>query len=476
MIVDSIRVRLTLWSVAVYGLILILISMGAYVLVALALPEHVDVNLRAFSEAVELALRREAEEDEKFEEAAISTVEELNVPPEQSLTIFSSDGALLAARGVPKAQFPNRRTDSAPRRTGAVSSLVASVTRTQDEDGYREIIRDAAIDDRRYVIVVRQGNSSIAEDLEALRHALYASVPAGVVLSALAAWFLIRKSLRPLEVMSGQALAIGAQNLDERLVVPNPRDELGTLAASFNDLLARLNAAFDQQRRFMADASHELRTPLGVISSAVEITLERSERPERDYREALEIVGDESRRLRQIVDDMFTLARADAGSHAVHRQSVYLEEIVAEAVRGARLLGAEKGVDVTLGPTRDSPYAGDEGLLRRMVLNLLDNAIRYTPSGTNVEVLLAYEPAEYVITVRDHGPGIPQEAQPHVFERFYQVNEARFHDHGGSGAGLGLAIAQWVAQVHGGSVTLDRSDELGSTFAVRLPLRPLEHT
>ena len=448
MIARSLRARLTLWSVAVQGLILLLISVGSYAMVGVALRQHVDMSLRSLSEAADVTLGREVLEGESLEQAAVSTTEELNLVPGQSIAIFTVEGALLSARGaIP----PDRLTRQFP---GA-------------------IVRDVKPGGRHYVVIVGQTGDSIAEDLEALRHALYTSVPAGLVLSALAAWFLLRKNLRPLEIMSTQARRIGARNLEERLAVANPGDELGALASSFNDLLTRLNAAFNQQRRFMADASHELRTPLSVISSAAQITLERPERPEAEYREALAIVADMARRQKQIVDDMFTLARADAGDQVVHRATVYLDEIVAETIRAARVLAAQKNVNVTLHPGPEAPYSGDEGLLRRMALNLLDNAIRYTPPCAGVSVTLAREHEEYVLTVRDQGPGVPVEAQPHVFERFYQVEAARFHDHGGSGAGLGLAIARWVAAAHGGSLVLMSSDDTGSAFVARLPILAL---
>lgn len=469
MIVNSLRARLTLWSVVVYGLILLLISVGSYAFVAITLREHVDVHLGAFSDAAEIALSRETAEGETLQEAAVSTVDDLNLPPGLSIAIFNHDGTLLAARGATGPDVLAPLPADGRERADGGSSSVMRVGTAQREDGRRLVVREAAIDGRRYVVVVSENTSSVREDLEVMRHVLYASVPAGLVMSALAAWFLVRKSLGPLEIMSAQAQRIGAQNLEERLLAPNPRDELGALASSFNDLLERLSAAFHQQRRFMADASHELRTPLSVISSAAEIMLQRPLRPETDYREALRIVGDETWRLRQIVDDMFMLARADAGHQAVHHAAVYLDEIIAEAVRAARVLAAQKAVDVQLNPALEAPYSGDEGLLRRMVLNLLDNAIRYTPPHTHVQVALEREAADYVVTVRDQGPGVPVEAQPHVFERFYQVEQARFHDHDGSGAGLGLAIAHWIAQAHGGSLVLQHSNETGSTFVVRLP-------
>jgi hypothetical protein len=220
--------------------------------------------------------------------------------------------------------------------------------------------------------------------------------------------------------MSDAARRIGAENLEQRLPVANPRDELGQLAVTFNELLSRLNAAFAQQRRFMADASHELRTPLSVMNTTAQVTLEKARRDESEYRDAIAIMAEQTRRLACIVEDMFTLARVDAGRRKLHETSFYLDELIAETVRAARVLAVRKGVTVAFAHPAETPYFGDEGLLRQMVLNLLDNAIRHTPAAGTVSLQLGRQDSSHLITVADTGAGIPVEAQPHIFERFYR--------------------------------------------------------
>jgi heavy metal sensor kinase len=445
-----VRGRLTLWCAVVYGVLLLLFSAGVYAFVANALDERADLTLRAFGDAAEVSLQRETAEGESLQEAAISTAEELNVLPQQAISIFDRDGRLLAHRGGFQLPFPGSSAETDP--------------------NHPFIVRRPVIGDRRYVVVAGEDDSAIAEELEVLRRVLYVAVPMALGVTALFAWVLVRKNLMPLAIMSEQAQRIGATTLDDRLIVPNPRDELGRLASSFNELLARLSAAFRQQRQFMADASHELRTPLSVIATAADVTLERERRPESEYRDALAIVAQESRRLRQIVDDMFTLARADADQPVMHPAPLYLDDTLTEAVQAARVLAAQKRVTVHVDGAADASFVGDESLLRRLVMNLLDNAVRHSPADTTVEVTLERTPAEYVITVRDSGDGIPQDAQPHIFERFFQTDAARSYAQTGAGAGLGLPIARWVAEVHGGSLTLERSDRTGSVFVARLPL------
>jgi heavy metal sensor kinase len=304
---------------------------------------------------------------------------------------------------------------------------------------------------------------------------LYGAVPAALALAAVGGFFLARKSLAPVAAMSARASQIGTENLDARLAVVNPRDELGRLAASFNDLLDRLNAAFSQQRQFMADASHELRTPLSVIRTAAGVTLSRSHRPEGEYREMVQTIGDQATRLTRIVEDMFTLARADMGRQPLRRTKFYVDELLSEVTRAALVLAGVKGISVDLTRPGEAPCEADEDLLRQMMLNLLDNAIKFTPTGGTVQVSLDRQNGSYHLTVSDSGSGIPLEAQPHIFRRFYRVDGARARDDSGcgSGAGLGLAIAHWIAEAHGGRLSLERSGEGGSTFLATFPAPPV---
>ncbi|MEJ7618136.1 MAG: ATP-binding protein [Pyrinomonadaceae bacterium] len=297
-------------------------------------------------------------------------------------------------------------------------------------------------------------------------------MPLALALAGLGGFFLARKALAPVAAMSERARRIGAANLEERLPVANPRDELGGLAAAFNDLLARLDASFNQQRQFMADASHELRTPLSVMHTTAEVTLAQPRRAESDYRDALEMMDAQTRRLARVVEDMFTLARADAGRRPLYESNFYLDELINETARAARLLATRKGVSVEVVGAAETSFRGDEGLLRQMLLNLLDNAIRYTPAGGRVSVCFAPYDSMCEISVADSGTGIPAEAQTRIFERFFRADEARSRVEaaGASGAGLGLSIARWIAEAHDGRLELRRSDESGTLFVASLPI------
>jgi signal transduction histidine kinase len=251
--------------------------------------------------------------------------------------------------------------------------------------------------------------------------------------------------------MADRARQIGIENLSERLPVANPRDELGKLAGTFNELLARLEGSLIQQRQFMADASHELRTPITTARTAASVALQQPSRSADEYRESLAIIEQESIRLSRIVDDMFTLARADAGSYPVRVMPMYLDEVIDEVVRALRVVAGTRGVSIVVECVHPAPFTGDEDLVRRLIVNVVDNAVRYAPAHTAVRVALDRAADQYVISVADQGPGIPEEIQPRIFERFYRVDQARGGD---GGAGLGLALARWIAQAHGGDIAL----------------------
>ncbi len=465
--------KLTLWYTAVLALALALFSAGVHTLMARKLAVRMDANLRAGIEAMTRFFIHEKGEGETDQSSARNVLREAHFP-DQPVAFYDAQGSLLAEhplRNVLHARLPD---SFAERDYSGVQFATLTEAQSRTDAGLRIAVYRIAAPSMKSscFVVISEPLTELRGDLELLRDIFYIAAPVALALAGLGGWFLARRSLSPVAAISERARRIGAANLEERLPVVNPHDELGQMAATFNELLGRLHLAFALQQRFMADASHELRTPVSVIRTASEVTLEQPGDDLSEYREALAVTGEQARRLTRIIEDMFMLARADAGKRELKPGNLYLDELIAEAARAAEMLAERKGVIIKLLPAREAPYRGDEDLLWQMLLNLLDNAIKHTPAGGEVSLGLARNSKNYVITVADTGAGIPVEAQPHVFERFYRANKARDRAETGEngGSGLGLPIAQWIAEAHGGQICLERSDERGSAFIITLPV------
>jgi len=306
-------------------------------------------------------------------------------------------------------------------------------------------------------------------------------IPVTIILASAGGYFLARRNLAPVADMTARADRISESTLHDRLAVQNPADELGRLATTLNRLLDRLDVAFERQRRFIADASHELRTPLAILQGESEVALSNPSRSPEEYRESLSLLQHEARRLARIVEDMLTLSRADAGQYPMNTRPLYLDEVVAECAHSVRTLAAAKSIAVCVESNGELPFSGDESLLSRMLLNLLDNAIKYTPSGGKVTVGVRATRLGAEVTVTDNGGGIPQEFQSRIFERFFRADQARTRANSScgsaespaGGAGLGLSIAKWIAEAHRGTLVLTRSDASGTVFTATLPAEPV---
>ena len=467
--IHSLRVRFTIFYVSALAVALLAVGGLIYALLAQALYSRIDDNLHALLQITSNSLRNDLEEGQDVADAARSTAAELS-SREQMLAIYDQEGRLLAEEG--------RDSDLAiavppPAAIPVDDALLLTVVEQRDrDDRHRLAIRRIELPafNVRYIVVAGSSLERTDDELEELRHILLYVVPIALALAAIGGWFLANRGLSPVAAMANRARRIGAEDLSARLPVTNPGDELGRLAETFNALLGRLESSLIQQRQFMADASHELRTPVTTTRTAANVALQRPHRDERDYREALEIVEQQTARLSRIVDDMFTLARADAGNYPVRHDAMYLDELTDEIVRAARVVAAARHVRIEVDAISPAPLAGDEELVRRLIANLVDNAVRHTADGTAVRVAITGEADRFVITVSDEGPGIPPESQRHIFERFYRADAARSRSEGNGGAGLGLALVRWIANVHGGSAELTSSSERGSTFTVVLPV------
>jgi heavy metal sensor kinase len=462
--IESVRGRLTLFYVSVLAAALIVVGTLIYLLLARALFVRVDENLQAGVGIAATSLSNDLEERQSYRDAARSTVAE-QASSEQMLAIYDDGGRLIAESGRdPELDIRLPSGDA----LSDTEPLLVTVFERDGDDRHRLAFRKVSIPPAQYIVVVGADLDPMDEELAFLRGILGYMVPIALALAAVGGWFLARKSLSPVVAMADRARRIGVENLSERLPVANPRDELGRLAETFNELLGRLEASLGQQRQFMADASHELRTPVTVTRTAAAVALQQEHRDEADYRDALSIVEQQAARLSRVVDDMFTLARADAGSYPMRIMPMYLDEVIDEVVRSSRVVAAVKNVAVEAAVVPSAAFTGDEELIRRMIVNLVDNAVGHTPGGSSVRVELDETDSGYALAVKDQGPGIPAEIREQIFERFFRGDVSRRWN-GRDGAGLGLALARWIARAHGGDVVLARSSPSGSTFVISLP-------
>lgn len=480
---DSIRIRLTLWYTAVLALVLVALALITSILFFRNLARRTDSDLSELSDAFLVTVRAEMEDQtaaDPFQVAVQVAIAE-HYFPDHAYGVLDAGGKLIVSSleerppDSTKASPPANLLDSPSFR-----EFLAGASRTErffgkvkgGKSGYRAFARRFSARGNNYTLVILRSLHPQQETLEEIEATFAWVIPIAILLASGGGYFLARKSLAPVVAMSSQAGRIGAANLHERLAIQNEKDELGHLARSFNHLLDRLSESFERQRRFMADASHELRTPVAILRGEAEVALSQQARSLEEYRESLSVLHHEAERLTRIVEDLFTLTRADAGQYPLQPRDFYLDELIAECVHSARTLALAKKIFLAFDAAPECPVHADESLLRRMFLNLLDNAIKYTPEGGRVAVECSRCSQEYAVSIADTGGGIPAELRPRIFERFFRADKARSRAGSDGGAGLGLAISRWIAEAHHGRLELTRSDSAGSTFTAYLPANP----
>jgi len=493
---DSIRTRLTLWYTGVLALVIVVLCGVAYFIFWRSAVRRTDLNLVELSNSFLVTLRAELEDPagpEDFHTAAHEAIDEHHFRDTLYAIVDQTGKVILTSVETPSANPPSRAErpgqsasanppSRAERKVLSSASFQSFLDASLNSDrlfvqipvsqaGFRGFAQHFTAKGKTYILIILQSLHPQREMMEEAGTVFAWLIPIAVLLASGGGYFLARKSLAPVVSMSSHAGRIGAENLHERLAVQNERDELGHLAQSFNKLLNRLSESFDRQRRFMADASHELRTPVAILRGESEIALSQQARSPEEYRESLEVMHHEAERLTRIVEDLFTLTRADAGQYPLQPSHFYLDELVTECMHSARTLAQAKKISLTFEVAPESPIQADESLVRRMLMNLLGNAIKYTPEFGRVTVSCQCNGKEYAVNIADTGCGIPAELQPRIFERFFRADKARSRaENDGGGAGLGLAISRWIAEAHHGRLELTRSDSAGSTFSAYLPV------
>lgn len=439
----SVRLRLTLWYTVILAAIVAALFTGVYLVVKASLVGELDQQ----AESEFLAIARGLEE-ERDELAEIETE-----MPGLVIQVRRGESVLL--------ETPTFKS-SGLASVGPDAALPWRTVRTASGDRFR--VRSGRAGSE-FFLTVGVSEEPVRRALRTLLLILVLALPAGLVLAAFGGSVMAGRLLRPVAVMAGQAGKISAENLSSRLPVEDPRDEFGQMAGVINGMLARLEEAFERLRRFTADASHELRTPLTAIRSVGEVAL-REDLDAADYRDRIGSMLEEVDRLSRLVDSLLTLTRVDAGAAALKSQEIDAACLAGRVAEDLRALAEEKGQALTVAASGSAPVRADEATLTLGLVNLLDNAIKYTPAAGAITVGVRTSDSEVLIEVTDNGPGLSPEQAARVFDRFYRGDPSRS---GQAGAGLGLSIAKWAVEINGGRVELESREGQGSTFRLILP-------
>jgi len=315
------------------------------------------------------------------------------------------------------------------------------------------------------VVVVTRSENDVTAILETFRQVLLTIVPIAMILAGIFGYFLVKRALRPVQIITRAAREIEENNLDSRLDARS-KDELGQLASTLNHMLARLESAFDREKQFTADASHELRTPLAIVQGEATLALSK-ERNVDEYQKSLENIYQETEHMSSILKRLLFLAR-NGGKKQLESETINLNELITELVSDVEMLCEDKSISCELHVSHDLFVKGDRVNLRELFFNLINNAVRYTPQGGEILVILSKKVSDACVAVKDNGIGIPEEHIEHIFKRFYRVDKSRSRSEGGTG--LGLAICQRIVEFHNGTIKIESKAGVGSTFSVQLPL------
>lgn len=459
----TVRWRLTSWYTLVLLATFGIFAVTVHMLVSRTLHEQIDQGLQETMSAVGIALDRAYQEENDFTaEHLHEEMEELNLPSDTSLVVRASgmpdyERRTGSLRASPLAVDPGR----------GLESPSGPATIRHAEKTWRVLTAPVTpAGGPEHLIILARDLTPLQQQLALLRRLFLLSLVPLLATAAAGGYFLAGRVLKPVSRIANQARQIGAHGLEERLAVENPRDEFGRLAQVLNELFSRLDAAFRQQRRLLADAAHELRTPAAILRAHADVALQRP-RDAGEYAEALASIRAEAEHLSDIVDDLMFIARADADQMPARREEVDLAEIVDDCCRGVRPLAETKGLSLHWDPGAEIQVTADPRLLRRAVTNVLANAIKHTPQEGIVSVRLEAGQGRAVVEIADSGSGIPAEELPHVFDRFFRGSRQPGSEDEGSG--LGLAIVKVIMELHGGSVEARSLPGQGAAFLLHLP-------
>ena len=452
----SVRVRLTLWYVATMILVLGVYAAVIFLFVSRSASDGLDQRLRGDF------IWTAAMVDQTPEGRFTFDAEDIGENESPWIEVWTPEGQLVyqnseaQRRPLPESKALLSQGDD---RVVAIAQPIAPI---------RVLTRRGRIKSRPVIIQVGRSEAPMRQEMRQLVLMLVLGLPLAVAVAGLGGYTLARRALLPIERMTERAQSITAERLSDRLPVDNPDDEMGRLALVFNETLGRLQASFEQMRRFTADVSHELRTPLTSIRSVGEVGL-REHRDDAAYRGIIGSMLEEADRLASLVDRLLTLSRAESGQSKLSIDEVDLRELADNVASHLGVLAEEKRQSIVVeGP--ESPRASaDRLVLRQALISLVDNAIKFSPAGGCIRIRVSENAQSGIVDVIDSGRGVDAADRARIFDRFYRAADGTAQE---SGSGLGLSIAKWAVEANGGRLTLEASEGSGSTFRITVPGRP----
>lgn len=463
----SLRTKLTLYYLAILSAVLIFFGFAIYTYLSRSLISIIDDALVYEVKEIEHKMMSGFAGYQAEEPLQEADSEQMIIAP-QIVQIIDSEGEVRDESGTLANYHLPVQVKSLKEIKGDKPNV--DTTRLASGEEFTVVTKRATSPDGDvFFIRVAQSLRPLQQARRRLILLLAIAVPIALLLGSYGGLLLANQALRPVDEITSAAEHISASDLSQRVPQPEEMDEIGRLAQTFNHMIGRLEAAFERQRQFTSDASHEMRTPLAVMRGDIEIALRRERTPE-EYQRVLTSNLEETIRLSRLVEDLLTLARGDAGQSNLRWEPVILDKLCNDTIEYLKPLAEERGqLLVWVQPEIPVVINGDAQRLKQLLLNLLDNAIKYTGPGGTVTMNLDMADKEAVMTITDTGRGIPAADVPHIFDRFFRHSRST-SDKTVQGFGLGLAIVKWIVDSHNGSIEATSEPEKGTTFTVRLPL------
>lgn len=459
-----IRWRLTIWYGVVLSLILIIFASGIFIYFKNSLQESIDAKIRSIGEVLSSSMT-DAHNTSVFGNFERYLENVLGKKPKgKFIQIMDSSGRIGAKMSdIEGEALPT--SFSALERAMRGEIVYETIERAKPR---LRMITIPILENKRVTSVVQVGTSleDFDETIRKLLLIMIISIPTSICVTIVVGYFMARKALRPVDQIRRAAVKISSSNLDEKIDIAGRKDELSRLAETFNAMIKRLKDSFQRINQFSIDVSHELKTPLTILKGETEVAL-RKEREKRDYQILLMSNLEEIDRMSCIIDDLLLLSKADTREIKLNVEEVALRDLVIDVCMDMKVVADKKSVSIETSELEDIRLKGDELKLRRMLLNIVENGIKYSHVGGKVSVSSYLNNGYAKIDVKDNGIGISEEDIKYIFDRFYRADRSRKRE---SGSGLGLSISRWIAEAHKGGIEVKSQPAQGSMFTIKLPI------